>query len=165
MKELFRCTNAIAHIRVSPLVARTKKPCRFSHGRTLGKTTINPSTFPAPLASSRAASACRRRALASSPSLRAIRCRPPMPDIRKITVRACPTARNNRSMGASLGRLPRSSPPARKVARRLTIRGRVGLRTFTSFGAPGSPSKPSRKDTPGPIPANMLDTCCEAKSS
>jgi hypothetical protein len=37
--------------------------------------------------------------------------------------------------------------------------------TFTSFGTPGSPSKPSRKDTPGPIPANMLDTCCEAKSS
>jgi hypothetical protein len=93
MKELFQCTDTIARIRVSPLVARTKKPCRFSHGRTLGKTTINPSTFPAPLASSRAASACRRRALASSPSLRAIRCRPPMPDIRKITVRALPDGR------------------------------------------------------------------------
>jgi hypothetical protein len=47
MKELFQCTDTIARIRVSPLVARTKKPCRFSHGRTLGKTTINPSTFPA----------------------------------------------------------------------------------------------------------------------
>ena len=32
MKELFQCTDTIARIRVSPLVARTKKPCRFSHG-------------------------------------------------------------------------------------------------------------------------------------
>jgi hypothetical protein len=42
MKELFRCTDAIAHIRVSPLVARTKKPCRFSHGRSRGRTIIKP---------------------------------------------------------------------------------------------------------------------------
>jgi hypothetical protein len=57
MKGLFQCTDIIARIRVSPLVARTKKPCRFSHGRSRGRTIINPSPSPALLTSSRAASA------------------------------------------------------------------------------------------------------------
>jgi hypothetical protein len=46
MKELFQCTDIIARIRVSPLVARTKKPCRFSHGRSRGPDNHQPLTLP-----------------------------------------------------------------------------------------------------------------------